>query len=139
MFVTAQYYRMRAFIEGDNYLIKVLVNQARTKIFKELINYLVGYSLLTGFVVAMGFYVMKLEQSDDLRALIMFVYVLEGCKFILDQVILIMFFRLLRWQRDTFKDLQLKEEYYNFGSNERTLTSLTRLTTASLIILTFSY
>jgi hypothetical protein len=47
---------MLAFIEGDKYLIKVLVNQARTKIFKELINYLVGYSILTGFVVAMGFY-----------------------------------------------------------------------------------
>lgn len=67
-------------------------------------------------------------------------YALEGGKVILDQIMLIYFYKLLKWQRDTFSDMIDREEYYNFGQDdELTLTKLTRLTTASLIVFTFSY
>lgn len=42
-------------------------------------------------------------------------YILEGGKVILDQIMLIYFYKLLKWQRDTFSDMIDREEYYNFG------------------------
>lgn len=53
MFVTSMFYRMRSLIEGDNYFIKQLVNQARTRMFKELLKYLLFYSILTAGVTAL--------------------------------------------------------------------------------------
>jgi hypothetical protein len=67
-------------------------------------------------------------------------YILEGGKVLLDQVMLIQYFKLIKWQRDSFADMIAREEYYNFGTdNELTLTKLTKLTTVSLYLITSSY
>jgi hypothetical protein len=58
----------------------------------------------------------------------------------LDQVMLIQYYRLIKWQRDSFRDMIAREEYYNFGAdNELTITKLTKLTTVSLYLITISY
>ena len=58
----------------------------------------------------------------------------------MDQIMLIQYYKLIKWQRDSFADMIAREEYYNFGTdNELTITKLTKLTTVSLYLITFSY
>ncbi len=47
------FYRMRSLIDGDNYFIKQMVSQARTRTFHELLKYLLFYSILTAGVTAL--------------------------------------------------------------------------------------
>lgn len=47
------FYRMRSLIDGDNYFIKEMVSQARTRTFLELLKYLLFYSILTAGVTAL--------------------------------------------------------------------------------------
>lgn len=53
MFVISMFYRMRSLIDGDNYFIKEMVSQARTRTFHELLKYLLFYSILTAGVTAL--------------------------------------------------------------------------------------
>ena len=53
MFVISMFYRMRSLIDGDNYFIKQMVSQARTRTFHELLKFLLFYSILTAGVTAL--------------------------------------------------------------------------------------
>jgi hypothetical protein len=94
MFVVSIWYRMRSLIEGDKYIIKASVIDARNKILKELIAYLCGYFILTVIAAYTGY---MIQSSDGtIGPLNIFIWIIEGSKYLLDQGMLVLFYLLMK-------------------------------------------
>ena len=61
LFVDSIWYRMKALREGDKYFVVTLVKEARTRMFKEFLGFLFGYTVMTVIVTMTDFF----EKDDD--------------------------------------------------------------------------
>jgi hypothetical protein len=139
MFVHTLVFRMRALQEGDKYIIKRLVEDARGKVFRTMVAFSIIYALLLSVTAWLVF---ELQSNPFFDSLDIVVVVVEVFKFVLDQIVLFLFYGQMRRQRDQFEELMGKEERLTLNfvdKNEQVLKKLTRLTTVKLYVLTAIY
>ena len=103
LLVDSIWYRMKALRNGDRYFLRTMIYDARVNTFQYLMLFTVGYSIMTGFVILTSYF----EQSDTsgFSAFKVFIYLIELSKVLLDQCILIAFFKLMSLQVKAFDDL----------------------------------
>ena len=107
MFVHTLVFRMRALQEGDKFIIKQLVDDARGKVFRRMLGFSVIYALLLSVT---AWLVYELQSNPFFDSLDILVVVVEVFKFNLDQIVLLLFYGQMRRHRDYFEDLMGKEE-----------------------------
>jgi hypothetical protein len=139
MFVHTLVFRMRALQEGDKYIIKRFVEDARGKVFRSMLTFSVIYAVLLSVT---AWLVYELQSNPFFDSLEIVVVVVEVFKFVIDQIVLFLFYGQMQRQRDQFEELMGKEERLTLDfvdKKEQVLKELTRLTSVKLYGLTAIY
>lgn len=133
LLVDSMWYRLKGLREGDKYLIKQAVYEARYRTYKEMLLFFMGYGLITAMVVLIGYF--EHEDGAEFSPFKVFIYLIEFSKVMLDQIMLVLFFRLMSKQLDAFNDL-LRREVEDSPAHTlmSSLSSITQVTLACLTI-----
>lgn len=83
--------------------MKTLVKEARTNMLKEFFSFLFGYAIMTSIVMLTDFFEKDQDGSSGninyFSSFRIFIYILELFKFALDQILVVLFFKLMYLQR----------------------------------------